>query len=157
MNTMMTDFQKEALSAEQEGAELQEQELDEEYQISKMLEWLMPWVEKTDGEQTVGYWQDTLPTRMMVKLLELWMTEESREHIEKILQFYHPLDRAAMAYALLVYVMTGKKMTFKSAVATQHYKMACQMLIQDMPELMFAGHMKYMMRMYGNKKVKSEE
>ena len=146
------DLQKEALPAEQEGSWLQEMEEGEEQQISKMLEWLMPWVEKTDGEQTVGYWQDTLPTRMMVKLLELWMTEESREYIGKILQFYHPLDRAAMAYALLVYVMTGKKMTFKSAVATQHYKMACQMLIQDMPELMFAGHMKYMMRKYGSKK-----
>ena len=141
---------EEALLAEQEGAVLQDEQ-SEEQQISKMLEWLMPWVEKTDGEQTVGYWQDTLPTRMMVKLLELWMTEESREQIEKILQFYHPLDRAAMAYALLVYVMTGKKMTFKSAVATQHFKTACQMLKQDMPELMFAGHMKYMMKKYGKK------
>ena len=143
---------EEALLAEQEGAVLLEEEQTDEYQVTKMLEWLMPWAEKTECEQTVGYWQDTLPTRMMVKLLELWMTQESREHIGKILQCYHPLDRAAMAYALLVYVMTGKKMTFKSAVATQHYKMACQMLIQDMPELMFAGHMKYMMRKYGTKK-----
>lgn len=152
MNTMMNDYQNEALSAEQEGAELQEQELDDEYQISKMLEWLMPWVEKTDGEQTIGYWQDTLPTKMMVKLLELWLTPASREQVEKILQFYHPLDRAAIAYALLVYVMTGTKMTFKSAVATQHFKTACQMLKADMPELTFAGHMKYMIRRYGPKK-----
>ena len=152
MNTMMNDYQNEALSTEREGAELQEQELDEEYQISKMLEWLMPWVEKTDGEQTIGYWQDTLSTKMMVKLLELWLTPASREQVEKILQFYHPLDRAAMAYALVVYVMTGTKMTFKSAVATQHFKTACQMLKADMPELMFAGHMKYMIRRYGPKK-----
>ena len=150
------DNQKEALAAQQEGAWLQEQELDEEYQVSKMLEWLMPWQEKTNGEQTVGYWQDTLPTRMMVKLLELWLTPASREQVEKMLQFYHPLDRATMAYALVVYVMTGVKMTFKSAVATQHYKTACQMLKADMPELMFAGHIKYMMRKYGTKKVKSE-
>ena len=149
---VIEETMKEALSAEQEGAELQEQELDEEYQISKMLEWLMPWVEKTDGEQTIGYWQDTLPTKMMVKLLELWLTPASREQVEKILQFYHPLDRAAMAYALVVYVMTGTKMTFKSAVATQHFKTACQMLKADMPELMFAGHMKYMIRRYGPKK-----
>ena len=148
------DLQKEALSAEQEGAWLQEQELDEEYQVSKMLEWLMPWVEKTDGKQTVGYWQDTLPTRMMVKLLELWMTPASREQVEKMLQFYHPLDRAAMAYALVVYMMTGTKMTFKSAVATQRYKTVCQMLKADMPELMFAGHMKYMIRKYGASKSK---
>lgn len=149
---MMNDYQNEVLSAELEGAGLQEEELDEEYQISKMLEWLMPWVEKTNGEQTIGYWQDTLPTKMMVKLLELWLTPASREQVEKILQFYHPLDRAAMPYALLVYVMTGTKMTFKSAVATQHFKTACQMLKADMPELMFAGHMKYMIRRYGPKK-----
>ena len=154
--TVTEKTMQEALSAEQEGAWLQEQELDEEYQVSKMLEWLMPWQEKTNGEQTVGYWQDTLPTRMMVKLLELWLTPASREQVEKMLQFYHPLDRATMAYALVVYVMTGVKMTFKSAVATQHYKTACQMLKADMPELMFAGHIKYMMRKYGTKKVKSE-
>ena len=149
---VIEETMKEALSAEQEGAGLQEEELDEEYQISKMLEWLMPWVEKTDGEQTIGYWQDTLPTKMMVKLLELWLTPASKEQVEKMLQFYHPLDRAAMAYALVVYVMTGTKMTFKSVVATQHFKTACQMLKADMPELMFAGHMKYMIRKYGPKK-----
>lgn len=152
-----TDFQNEALLAEQEGSLLQEEELTEEYQVSKVLEWLMPWVEKTDGEQTVGYWQDTLPTKMMVKLLELWLTKESRECLQTMLQFYHPLDRAAMAYALLTYVMTGHKMKFRSAVANQHYKRMLEAMKQDMPELAFAGHMMYMMRKYGPKKVKSEE
>ena len=152
---MTDETRKQVLSAEQEGGWLQEEQ-SEEQQISKMLEWLMPWVEKTNNEQTIGYWQDTLPTRMMMKLLELWLTPASREQVEKMLQYYHPLDRAAMAYALLVYVMTGTKMTFKSVVATQHFKTACQMLKADMPELMFAGHMKYMMKKYGTKKVKSE-
>ena len=152
-----TDFQNEALLAEQEGTLLQEEEQTDEYQVSKVLEWLMPWVEKTDGEQAVGYWQDTLPTTMMVKLLELWLTEENRKRLQTILQFYHPLDRAAMAYALLTYVMTGHKMTFKTAVAKQHYKTMLEAIKQDMPELTFAGHMKYMMRKYGPKKVKSEK
>jgi len=152
-----TDFQNEALLAEQEGTLLQEEEQTDEYLVSKMLEWLMPWAEKTDGEQAVGYWQDTLPTTMMVKLLELWLTEENRKRLQTILQFYHPLDRAAMAYALLTYVMTGHKMTFKTAVAKQHYKTMLEAIKQDMPELTFAGHMKYMMRKYGPKKVKSEK
>jgi len=152
-----TDFQNEALLAEQEGASLQEEEQTDEYQVSKVLEWLMPWVEKTDGEQTVGSWQDSLPTTMMIKLLELWLTVENRERLRKMLQFYHPLDRAAMAYALLTYVMTGHKMTFKSAMANQHYKTMLEAIKQDMPELTFAGHMKYMMRKYGPKKVKSEK
>ena len=121
-------------------------------EVSLVLQHLAPWIEKTDGLESVGSWETTLATKMMVKLLELWMTQESRQQVEKMLEFYHPLDRAAMAYALVVYVMTGTKMTFKSFVAKQHYKKFCQMLKDDMPELMFAGHMKYMVRRYGKKR-----
>ena len=93
-------------------------------------------MEKTDGEEPIGSWETSLASKMMVKLLELWLTPESREKVEEILGYYHPLDRAAMAYALVVYMMTGTKMKFKSAVASQHYKICCQMLKEDMPELM---------------------
>ena len=148
-----------ALPAQQEGAWLQEQEgSTEKSEISKVLQYLAPWIEKTmvstnrpDGEESVGSWETTLATKMMVKLLELWMTQDSRERVEKMLEYYHPLDRSAMAYALVVYVMTGKTMTFKSAVANQHYKTICKVLKEDMPQLMFAGHMKYMLRRYGRK------
>ncbi len=126
----------------------------ENSEISKVLQYLAPWIEKTDGEESVGSWETTLATKMMVKLLELWLTQDSRERVEKMLEYYHPLDRAAMAYALVVYVMTGTKMTFKSAVATQHYKIMCQLLKKDMPQLMFANHMKYMVRRYGPKRGK---
>ena len=126
----------------------------ENNEVSKVLQYLAPWIEKTDGEESVGAWETTLTTQMMVKLLELWMTPESREEVEKILEYYHPLDRAAMAYALVVYVLTGTKMAFKSAMATQHYKSFCKMLKEDMPQLMFAGHMKYMIYRYGPKKIK---
>ena len=151
------DIQKEALAAQQEGASLQEQEAEnnQDYELSKVLQYLAPWIEKTNGEEFFGSWETTLATKMMMKLLELWLTPESRERVEKMLEYYHPLDRAAMAYALVVYAMTGTKMAFKSAVAIQHYKIICKMLKDDMPELMFAGHMKYMMRRYGkSKKVK---
>lgn len=128
---------------------------NEEFMVSQMLQWLMPWMEKTDDETTIGQWQDTLPTIMMRKLLELWLTEESRKRVGSMLEYYHPLDRAAMAYALVVYVMTGRKMTFKSTLATHHYKIICKLLKEDMPTLTFAGHMKYMIRRYGKgKKVK---
>ena len=122
-----------------------------ENEISKVLECLAPWIEKTDGEESVGSWETTMATKMMVKLLELWLTQESRDKVAKMLEYYHPLDRAAMAYALVVYVMTGTKMAFKSAMATQHFKTICKILKADMPTLMFAGHMKYMMRRYGKK------
>ena len=147
------DIQKENLAAQQEGAWLQEQEAEnsQNSELSKVLQYLAPWIEKTDGEESVGSWETTLATKMMVKLLELWMTLESREKVAKMLEFSHPLDRAAMAYALVVYVMTGTKMTFKSAVANQHFKVISKMLKEDMPTLMFAGHMKYMIRRYGKK------
>ena len=116
------DIQKEALAAQQEGAWLEEQEAEnnQNSELGKVLQYLAPWIEKTNGEES--------------------------------LEYYHPLDRAAMAYGLVVYVMTGTKMTFKSAVANQHYKTICKMLKEDMPQLMFAGHMKYMIRRYGKKK-----
>ena len=123
----------------------------ENSEISMVLQYLAPWIEKTNGEESIGSWETTMATKMMVKLLELWLTQDSRERVEKMLEYYHPLDRSAMAYALVVYVMTGKTMTFKSAVANQHYKTICQMLKVDMPTLMFANHMKYMIRRYGKK------
>ena len=155
------DIQKEALAAQQEGAWLEEQEAEnnQNSELGKVLQYLAPWIEKTNGEESIGSWETTLATKMMVKLLELWMTQDSRERVEKMLEYYHPLDRSAMAYGLVVYVMTGTKMTFKSAVANQHYKIICKMLKEDMPQLMFAGHMKYMLRRYGRKqgKVNSEK
>ena len=148
------DIQKEALAAQQEGAWLEEQEAEnnQNSELGKVLQYLAPWIEKTNGEESIGSWETTLATKMMVKLLELWMTQDSRERVEKMLEYYHPLDRAAMAYGLVVNVMTGTKMTFKSAMANQHYKTICKMLKEDMPQLMFAGHMKYMIRRYGKKK-----
>jgi hypothetical protein len=142
----------EIMAAQREGAWLQEMEQSDEFQISNVLHYLAPWIEKTDGEESIGSWETTLATKMMVKLLNLWLTQDSREQVEKMLEYYHPLDRAAMAYALVVYVMTGTKMAFKSAVANQHYKIICKMLKENMPELMFAGHMKYMIHRYGKKK-----
>ncbi len=126
----------------------------QDVQVSLTLQYLAPWVEKTAGLESVGAWENNLATKMMVKLLELWITPESKAEVEKVLEYYHPLDRAAMAYALVVFVLTGHKMEFKSPVATQHYKMFCQMLKEDMPQLMFANHMKYMVYKYGPKKIK---
>ena len=124
---------------------------EENSELTNLLHYLAPWIEKTNGEESIGSWETNMASKMMVKLLDLWLTPESREEVEKMLDFYHPLDRAAMAYALVVYMMTGTKTIFKGAVASQQYKMCCQMRKEYMPELMFAGHMKYMVRRYGKK------
>jgi hypothetical protein len=122
METTMTVIQEEVHDVLMTRAELQEMEQKEKYQVAMMMEWLMPWLEKSDGDMTtMGYWQDTLATTMMMKLLELWLDENSRLRLRNLFRFYHPLDRAAMAYALVVYGMTGKKMTLRNGAAQYHY------------------------------------
>ena len=81
---------------------------EQQSEISQLLQHLAPWIEKTNGMESVGDWEMTL----------------------------------------------GTKMVFRSATATQHFKIVCKMLKEDMPTLMFAGHMKYMIRRYGPKKSK---
>ena len=125
--------------------------------MSQTVRWMAPWIEKTDGEEIMGDWEVTLPTRMMLKLLGLWLTEESRERVESVMEMYHPTDRAAMAYALVVWMMTGRKMELRSAVAAQHFKTLCEAMKKDMPELSFAAHMKYMVNKYGPKKEKNKD
>lgn len=89
-------------------------------ETSQMLRHLAPWIEKADGDESVGAWETTLATKMMLNLLGLWLTPDSRKRVEELLENYHPLDRAAMAYALVVYVMTGMKMTLRNGAAQQH-------------------------------------
>ena len=60
---------------------------DENSEISQLMQYLAPWLEKTDGEESMGSWETTMATKMMVKLLELWLTQESRERVEKMLEY----------------------------------------------------------------------
>lgn len=120
-------------------------------EVSLILQYLAPWVEKNDDEESIGSWETTMATKMMLKLLEVWLTPESRELIGKMLLYYHPLDRAAMSYALVLKMMTGREMVFKSAVANQHFKVAWNMMMEDMPVLFFADHLKCMLDKYGPK------
>lgn len=126
--------------------------LEDEDDLRAVMRYLAPWVEKTDGIQSIGNWETSMSSKMMVMILEMWLTEENREQLEDILKWYHPLDRSAMVYALIVYVMTGRRMELKNKIAQRHYKMFIEAIKDDMPELSFANHMKYMMRKYGPKK-----
>lgn len=134
----------------QEAARLAE----EQDEVKQVMRYLAPWVKKTDGIQSVGDWETSFSSKLMVKLLEMWLTEENRTYLNDILKWYHPLDRSAMVYALIVFVLTGQRMEFKNKAAQRHYKMLLAAIKDDMPELSFANHVKYMMRKYGPKKVK---
>ncbi len=154
-----TDTVRAAATEKRSMGEEQEKWYLEDSEVNKVLQYLAPWIVKTNGVESIGAWESTLASKMMMKLLELWLTPRNRKHVEDMLVYYHPLDRAAMAYALVVYVLTGGRLHFKNGVAQQHYKIVCKMLRGDIPELMFTGHMKYMLRRYGRKqgKVNSEK
>ena len=124
---------------------------DGEYTLSQVMKWLMPWVDKTKGHEVIGDWEMNLPTQMLVNLVHLWLTEEGQRKVDRVLHVYHPVDRAAMAYALLVFMITGERPELKKAVARRHFIVLRRMLQNDMVELTFAGHITYMLRRYGKR------
>ncbi|MBQ9675420.1 MAG: hypothetical protein IJV42_05785 [Bacteroidaceae bacterium] len=124
----------------------------DEYYLEQVVRWLMPWYKKTDGAERIGDWEMSLPLTMMKNLLRLWLTEDGMIKVEKMLHVYHPLDRAAMAYAALVFILTGHKMEFKATFAKHHFFMLCSVVKENMAELTFSNHMKYMLRKYGKKR-----
>lgn len=78
-----------------------------DYGLTQTMEWLMPWIDKTNQTEVVGDWEMNVPERMMRNLLNLFLTTRQRQKVEKVLQFYHPYDRAAIDYALLLKRLTG--------------------------------------------------
>ena len=78
-----------------------------DYGLTQTMEWLMPWIDKTNQTEVVGDWEMNVPERMMRNLLNLFLTTRQRQKVEKVLQFYHPYDRAAIDYALLLNRLTG--------------------------------------------------
>jgi len=129
----------------------------DEKEIDQTVHWLMPWKEKTGGAQLIGAWEDRLCVTMMLKLVELWLTERNRVRLRKMLKFYHPVDQAAMCYALLIYALTGHRMLLKNMEARQQFKKMIAAMKADMPELMFSEHLKYMISRYGKKTVINPE
>jgi len=121
----------------------------EEEELSQTLRWLMPWKEKTDGVQLIGLWEDRLSVTMMLKLVELWLSEPNRKFLRRILKFYHPVDQAALCYALMIYLLTGQKMTFRDKGCARHFLVITEAVKSDMHDLFFANHLKYMLRRYG--------
>ena len=124
----------------------------DEYTLEQVVRWLMPWVNKTGGAEIIGDWEMTLPLAMMKNLLKLWLTEDGMIKAEKLLHVYHPMDRAAMTYAALVFILTGHRMEFKATLARRQFKFLCSVIKENMTELTFSDHMKYMLRRYGKKR-----
>lgn len=78
-----------------------------EYGLTKTMEYLMPWIDKTNQNEVMADWEMNVPELMMRNLLYLFLTTSQREKVEQALQFYHPYDRATINYALLLNRFTG--------------------------------------------------
>ena len=59
-----------------------------DYGLTQTMEWLMPWIDKTNQTEVVGDWEMNVPERMMRNLLNLFLTTRQRQKVEKVLQFY---------------------------------------------------------------------
>ena len=86
-----------------------------------------------------------LAGKMMLTLLYQWLNADSRKEMERLLRFYHPLDKAMIIYAMLLYVTTGKKVKMKNVVAQRHYNLMMEYVDDDMCTL--PSH-KHLMRLY---------
>ena len=98
---------------------------EQDYEVNQLLRCLAPWKEKDMDKEEMGDWETTLATTMMVKILYLLLSKQDKAHMEKALLFFHPLDRAGLVYALLVYILKGKRMYFRSAAAQHLYNFMC--------------------------------
>jgi len=137
------------LSEEQEAPEVDE---EGEFTLRQVVKWLYPWYKKTDGVERVGDWEQTLPVVMMTNLLLMWLAPRHHDTVSRVLHLYHPVDRSAMVYALMVYLLTGQRMQFRKAVAKQHYDLIIGMFENDMRGLVICDHLKAMLKKYGRKR-----
>lgn len=86
-----------------------------------------------------------LAGKMMLALLYQWLSNDNRKAMNRLLQFYHPLDKAMLIYALLLYLMTGKLLKMNNIVAQRHYKQMVEYVDDDMVTM--PSH-KHLMRLY---------
>lgn len=108
----------------------------------------------TDGMEPVGKDEVSqvemneefgLAGQMMLTLLFQWLSAENRKAMDRLLRFYHPLDKAMLIYAMLLYVTTGRRVKMNNAVAQRHYNLMVEFVDDDMYTL--PSH-KHLMRLY---------
>lgn len=90
-----------------------------------------------------------LAGKMMLALLYQWLNAQNRKAMEKLLRFYHPLDKAMLIYAMLLYVMTGKRVKLNHAVAQRHYNLMVEFVDDDLCTLPSHKHLMRLYKKYG--------
>jgi hypothetical protein len=64
--------------------------------------------------------------QLMRKLLFEWLPEETQQHVLRYMKYYYPEGRQEMYYAMLRYVIEGKKSRFKNGAAQWHFRLFCE-------------------------------
>ena len=90
-----------------------------------------------------------LAGKMMLTLLYQWLNADSRKEMERLLRFYHPLDKAMIIYAMMLYVTTGKRVKMNNAVAQHHYNLMVEYVDDDMCTLPSQKHLMRLYKKYG--------
>ena len=66
--------------------------------------------------------------QLMQRLLFEWLTKEAKSKVRLYVKYYHPESRIEMYYAMLQYLMTGKKAKFKNGAAQWHFRLFCDLI-----------------------------
>ena len=90
-----------------------------------------------------------LAGQMMLSLLFQWLNEENRKAMIRLLRFYHPLDKAMIIYAMLLYVTTGKRVKMNNVIAQRHYDLMVEFVDDDMNTLPSHKHLMRLYQKYG--------
>ena len=69
--------------------------------------------------------------QLMRKLLFEWLPEETQQHVLRYMKYYYPEGRQEMYYAMLRYVIEGKKSRFKNGAAQWHFRLFCELIDDD--------------------------
>ena len=60
--------------------------------------------------------------QLMQRLLFEWLTQEAQQKVRRFVKYYYTEARLEMYYAMLRYVMFGKRTRFVKAVANWHFR-----------------------------------
>ena len=66
--------------------------------------------------------------KLMESLLFEWLTKEEKSKVRLYVKYYRHEDRMKMYYAMLLYLMTGKKSKFENGAAQWHFRMFCDLI-----------------------------
>ena len=69
--------------------------------------------------------------QLMQRLLFEWLTQEAQQKVRRFVKYYHTEARLEMYYAMLRYVMFGKRTRFVKEVANWHFRLFCEQVDSD--------------------------